>query len=67
MEMKEYQLPITDELPYPLNLALNVRNFIVLTSREVHGDLATFSKFMAVICDLERQFPDLNDWFVERN
>ena len=52
--------PTEDALEYPQNLALEVRNFIVLTARRVPlDDLETHQRFMAVLCELERRFPML--------
>ena len=49
--------PTEDALEYPQNLALEVRNFIVLTaSRAPLDDLETYQGFWAVICELERRF-----------
>ena len=46
-----------DGLEFPLDLALEVRNFIVLTARQVPlDDLETHQRFMAVLCELERRF-----------
>ncbi len=42
---------------YPANLALAVRNFIVLVTDKLEpGDLETFRRFMAVVLELERIF-----------
>ena len=45
------------DFPYPKNLALDVRNFIVLTTDRVPpDDRETFHRFLEVISALERLF-----------
>jgi hypothetical protein len=58
MKGKNYpQRPTERDRDYPLNLALEVRNFIVLTMRRVPSDdQETFRGFLEVISKLERVF-----------